>query len=145
MGDVGEETSTFSLLHTRVHVQSHTNTTRNEVIGENNTCIGNLIAPELFVLGAPKSGTTTLWRRLKASEVVFRPVLSGEKHNYKKEPNIFNNHERFDKGEHWWLESYNTSCNRAKRIVAADMTQGYLSSSDTVPDRILSRYGNASH
>jgi len=59
-------------------------------------CEGRL--PDFLIIGAMKSGTTTLYRYLQAYEQVFMPV--------RKEPGFFSRDEVFAKGVAWYTDLF---------------------------------------
>ena len=80
--------------------------------------------PNFFCLGAPKSGTTTLYDILIQHQEVFLPSF--------KEPHFFDSDESWNKGVDWYQKPILL---KQKHSIIADFTPTYLSH-PFVPERI---------
>lgn len=117
-----------------------------------NLCIGGRLAPELYVIGAQKAGTTSLAEELAASPFIstftkleftnfyWPHYVSGFTFRTRKEPHFFDWY--FDDGRDAWLRSMDT-CRSDVRMVAADMTPMFQVKE--VPARIAQWYGAQSN
>jgi hypothetical protein len=86
--------------------------------------------PNFFCLGAPKSGTTTLYDILIQHQEVFLPSF--------KEPHFFDSDESWNKGVDWYQKTYFA---KAKHSIIGDFTPTYLSH-PFVPERIKKIIGD---
>ena len=86
--------------------------------------------PNFLCIGAPKSGTTSLYDLLKQHKDVFLPSF--------KEPHFFDSDESWNKGVEWYLSSYYAKANNQ---CIGDFTPTYLSNS-LAPGRIKKVLGN---
>ena len=86
--------------------------------------------PNFLCIGAPKSGTTSLYDVLKQHKDVFLPSF--------KEPHFFDFNESWNKGVKWYKLSY---YNKANHQFAGDFTTTYLSS-ELAPRRIQEVLGS---
>ena len=76
-----------------------------------------LTKPSFLCIGAPKSGTTSLYDILKQHPDIFLPNF--------KEPHFFDNDENYGHGLSWYLQSYFTESN--ERQLLGEFTPTYLS------------------
>lgn len=115
-----------------------------------NLCMSGQLAPELFVMGFQKSGTSSFCAALKEkhSQISFPQELPSIDWRLKrvrlatpKEPTIFNDFDRFNRTEDFWLSHYPT-CQQGHRQVAVDCTPYLGSGWDPfgIPHRIRQRY-----
>lgn len=114
-----------------------------------NLCMSGHLAPEVFVMGFQKSGTSTFCAELgeKHSQISFPHTIfnvvdwfnRGAPTN--KEPIIFNDFDRFNRGEDFWLSQYAT-CQQSHRQVAVDCTPYLGTGWDPfgIPHKIRQRY-----
>jgi len=86
--------------------------------------------PNFLCIGAPKSGTTSLYDVLKQHKDVFVPSF--------KEPHFFDFDESWNKGVEWYQSSYYAKANNQ---CIGDFTPTYLSN-DLAPVRIQEVLGN---
>ena len=87
--------------------------------------------PNFLVIGAPKSGTTSLYNVLKKHPQIFLPD--------KKELHFFNNDKLFNKGIDWYKKSFDS---RLKVYLArGEITPAYLFWGEKVIPRIINVYG----
>jgi hypothetical protein len=102
-------------------------------------CMNGHVAPSLFVLGAPKSGTTSLSSMLQHPQFQFPEEGWSSYRKPIKELHYFDAH--FSKNRMHWLSHY-PDCPREADlpIVATDMTPNYFCDVD-VPQRISDTYG----
>lgn len=131
--------------------------------GSLSLCLENKLAPEFFLLGAQKAGTTSFATEFSRGLNVVHPTALREEKRllgwgvFEKELTYFNHAGRYAKGREWWLSHYPTcpadgktgSPNKAssnnyggstKKAVATDYTPGYLSAREA-PIRIAETYG----
>lgn len=87
--------------------------------------------PNFMCIGAPKSGTTTLYDILKQHPDVYVPSF--------KEPHFFDKEESYKKGMEWYLNQYFAQVQQEKAI--GEFTPGYLID-DYAPARILNDCSN---
>eukprot|EP00929_Paragymnodinium_shiwhaense_P035158 TRINITY_DN19022_c0_g1_i1.p1 TRINITY_DN19022_c0_g1~~TRINITY_DN19022_c0_g1_i1.p1 ORF type:complete len:471 (-),score=57.68 TRINITY_DN19022_c0_g1_i1:183-1595(-) len=122
--------------------------------GSANLCIDGYLVPELMILGAAKSGTTTLADALKEHRRVFWPLgpdqWSGKFPKYfqnrwngkMKELNYFNSSRQYSAGKQWWLEHYPPCPSDGRKGVSIDGSVHYLENQDfLVPKRMAETYG----
>lgn len=76
--------------------------------------------PSFFVIGAQKSGTTSLYHYLTEHPDVFLPTV--------KEINFFSNDEEFKKGPEWFLDTWFSELPRDK--VGGEVSSKYYASKD---------------
>ena len=86
--------------------------------------------PNFLCIGAPKSGTTSLYDLLKQHKDVFLPSF--------KEPHFFDSDESWNKGVEWYQSSYYAKANNQ---CIGDFTPTYLSNI-SAPRRIKKVLGN---
>jgi len=86
--------------------------------------------PNFLCIGAPKSGTTSLYDVLKQHQDVFLPSF--------KEPHFFDSDESWNKGSKWYMSSYYAKANHHS---VGDFTPTYLSH-ELSPSRILEVLGD---
>lgn len=86
--------------------------------------------PNFFILGAVKSGTTTLYDMLRAYPEVFLPA--------QKEPAFFCDEQYFHHGLDWYLETYYTKA--ASHPLRGDATPRYLMWPEKVAPRLAKIY-----
>lgn len=92
--------------------------------GGNNLCINTTLVPEFFLLGAPKSSTTTFVEAFGSSQgIVFYTPGKNEEDWKAKEPWVFATDGPPDASD--WLSHY-PECHENLRQVALDCTPGYL-------------------
>jgi hypothetical protein len=124
--------------------------------GSHNLCINGHLAPELFLIGAQKSATSSLAAMTVHPSLVFPRVLPGEPtlapHTggsilpegygtiWTKELHTFDNKDNFAKGKDYWLSHY-PECTTDERLVATDMTPNYLMEQKT-PNNMKQFYGD---
>jgi len=89
-----------------------------------------MMLPNFLCIGAPKSGTTSLYDILKQHKDVFLPSF--------KEPHFFDSNESWNKGVSWYLSSYYA---KASHQCVGDFTPTYLSN-NLAPARIQEVLGN---
>lgn len=107
---------------------------------ELNLCIEERLVPELFVIGAQKSGTTSFAMELiSGSSDIILPV-SDEDYE-KKEPHSFD--WKYNEGMQGWLSRW-PPCQHDHRVVAVDMTPILHTPQICVPCRIQERYQDLS-
>jgi len=83
------------------------------------------LAPKFFLLGTPKSGTTSFFESFNRSrEIITYLPDSTEADWHAKEPWVFANGFQ-DENKLWWLEHY-PKCDQTKTMVAVDCTPGYF-------------------
>lgn len=104
-----------------------------------NLCLNGRLVPELFVIGAQKSGTTSLASELSSGSADIILPESDEDYE-KKEPHSFD--WKYDEGEEHWLSRW-PPCQQDRRVLAVDMTP-VLHTHICVPCRIRERYGELS-
>lgn len=92
--------------------------------------VKEMILPNLFCGGAPKSGTTTLYDILCHHPDVYLSKF--------KEPLFFNNTAQFEKGLKWYSETYFSGYSGQK--IVGDFTPTYLASIEA-PKRIFESVG----
>jgi hypothetical protein len=90
--------------------------------------------PNLFIIGAVKSGTTTLYDTLAKYPGVYFPV--------QKEPSFFCDEEYFSRGVEWYLQSYYSNAEQYQ--VRGDASPRYLYWSARVAPRLASLYAGSS-
>jgi hypothetical protein len=90
--------------------------------------------PNLFIIGAAKSGTTTLFRALGQHPGVYLPLI--------KEPSFFSRDSDHEKGLGWYVESMFRRA--APFPIRVDASTQYLFWADKVAPRIKDAYGEAS-
>ena len=88
--------------------------------------------PNLYIIGAAKAGTTTLYDTLKKYHQVYFPV--------QKEPSFFCDEEYYAKGVDWYLKTFYN--NSAPHKIRGDATPRYLYWGERVVPRICSLYGD---
>jgi len=86
--------------------------------------------PNLFIIGAVKSGTTTLYDTLTKYPEVYFPV--------QKESSFFCDEEYFSRGVEWYLQTYYT--NSEQYLIRGDASPRYLYWSARVAPRLASLY-----
>jgi len=96
---------------------------------------GNSNLPNLFIIGAAKSGTTGLYATLKTHPQVFFP-------EFKKELRFFSDDANYNKGLDWLAQTYFKDAESYP--VRGDATPHYMYWSDKVAPRIHEAFG-ASH
>eukprot|EP00931_Biecheleriopsis_adriatica_P116728 TRINITY_DN92338_c0_g1_i1.p1 TRINITY_DN92338_c0_g1~~TRINITY_DN92338_c0_g1_i1.p1 ORF type:complete len:634 (+),score=81.76 TRINITY_DN92338_c0_g1_i1:91-1992(+) len=115
-------------------------------LGDENLCISGHIVPELFVIGAQKSGTTTLAYQLMAVPgIIGRRLTPGATQDAVmtwKEAHTFTQDLNGSDQLQAWLQGYPT-CTHETRIVTMDATPNYLFHPNT-PQRLQQQYGSAS-
>lgn len=89
-----------------------------------------MMLPNFLCIGAPKSGTTSLYDVLKQHKDVFLPSF--------KEPHFFDSDESWNKGVAWYQSSYYA---KASHQCVGDFTPTYLSN-NLAPGRIQEVLGN---
>lgn len=89
-----------------------------------------MMLPNFLCIGAPKSGTTSLYDLLKQHKDVFLPSF--------KEPHFFDSDESWNKGSEWYQSSYYS---KASHKCVGDFTPTYLSN-NLAPSRIHEVLGN---
>ena len=89
-----------------------------------------MMLPNFLCIGAPKSGTTSLYDVLKQHKDVFLPSF--------KEPHFFDSDESWNKGVVWYQSSYYS---KASHQCVGDFTPTYLSN-NLAPSRINEVLGN---
>ena len=89
-----------------------------------------MMLPNFLCIGAPKSGTTSLYDVLKQHKDVFLPKF--------KEPHFFDSNKSWNKGVAWYQASYYS---KASHQCVGDFTPTYLSNS-LAPGRIQKVLGN---
>ncbi len=89
-----------------------------------------MMLPNFLCIGAPKSGTTSLYDLLKQHKDVFLPSF--------KEPHFFDSDESWNKGVEWYHSSYYAKANNQ---CIGDFTPTYLSNK-LAPSRIKKVLGN---
>ena len=89
-----------------------------------------MMLPNFLCIGAPKSGTTSLYDVLKQHKDVFLPSF--------KEPHFFDSNESWSKGVAWYQSSYYA---KASHQCVGDFTPTYLSN-NLAPVRIQEALGN---
>ena len=89
-----------------------------------------MMLPNFLCIGAPKSGTTSLYDVLKQHKDVFLPSF--------KEPHFFDFNESWNKGVAWYQSSY---YDKANHQYVGDFTPTYLSS-ELAPGRIQEALGS---
>lgn len=94
-------------------------------VREPNTCIREHLAPEFFLLGVPKSGTTRFFNDFTASPAIVNYVPGEtEPEWHSAEPWVFAG--GFDVSyTDTWLAHY-PACDQDRRLVAIDCTPGYF-------------------
>lgn len=90
--------------------------------------------PNFFIIGAAKSGTTTLYDSLCGHPQIFMTEI--------KEPSFFNNEANFSRGLDWYSTSFFQNSSRFP--LRGEATPGYLFWSDKVAPRIHAAIGNQS-
>lgn len=90
------------------------------------------LLPNLFLIGAAKSGTTSLFEILAQHPGVFAAA--------KKEIRFFSNDDRFANGIEWYQETHFASARGFP--IRAEATPAYLTWSQKVAPRIKSAYGH---
>jgi len=93
--------------------------------GTRNVCMKGHFAPEFFLLGVPRSGTTRFFDDfVKSPGVVTYAPEDGEPSWHTREPWVFDG--GFDQSytDHWL--SHYPECSRDGRFVATDCTPGYF-------------------
>ena len=89
-----------------------------------------MMFPNFLCIGAPKSGTTSLYDVLKQHKDVFLPTF--------KEPHFFDSNKSWNKGVEWYQSSYYA---KASHQCVGDFTPTYLSN-NLAPGRIRKVLGN---
>lgn len=89
-----------------------------------------MMLPNFLCIGAPKSGTTSLYDLLKQHKDVFLPSF--------KEPHFFDFDESWNRGVEWYQSSYYAKANNQ---CVGDFTPTYLSN-NLAPRRIKKVLGN---
>jgi hypothetical protein len=93
-----------------------------------NSVFGNL--PNVFVIGAAKSGTSSLAYMLNQHPQVFL--------SHAKEPHFFNDDERYSKGLQWYSDTF---FSRSENFdIRLDASNAYLFWSEKVVERLLQTY-----
>jgi hypothetical protein len=90
--------------------------------------------PELFIIGAPKCATTSLFALLKQ-----HPSICAGK---EKEPQFFNHH--FNKGEKYYVNHFPSKLCTKKNGKFIDASPDYLHSREA-PTNMMTAYGNRLH
>ena len=72
--------------------------------------------PNFFILGAAKSGTTSLYKYLEQHEEVYFPVA--------KEPQFFSNEDEYSKGHEYYINKFYKGCGKCS--ARGDATPHYL-------------------
>lgn len=111
-----------------------------------NLCMDGRVAPEFFLLGVPKSSTSSFASELfQSSGIAHYELDQDDKKFFFKEPHIFDSEERFGKGKAWWLSHYpRCDAQAPKRVVSTDCTPDYFEKDDA-PQRIADFYGEQKH
>jgi hypothetical protein len=87
--------------------------------------------PNLFIIGAAKAGTTSLYELLDQHPQIYFP--------FSKEPAYFIEDDNYNRGDHWYLKTY---FQKAKsQQIRAEATSRYLYYSEKVAPRIF-RFAN---
>jgi len=86
--------------------------------------------PEFLIIGAAKSGTTTLFHALDQHPGIFMP--------FNKEPSFYNNDKNYALGADWYSNTYFQKAK--KNAIRGEATPGYLFWSDKVVPRIQETY-----
>ena len=89
--------------------------------------------PTFFIIGAAKSGTTTLYDVLKQHPQIGLSSV--------KEPRFFSNDEKYAKGIHWYLETYFSHIDSGI-VVRGEASPQYLYWSNKVAPRLQETYQN---
>jgi hypothetical protein len=131
---------TRSLSKWRSEAPSSVGFAANRTRQQPNMCIDQHLVPELFIIGAQKSATTSLAVELTqgSSAIVTRTFGEGEWPSSWKEPHFFD--WRYNEGRWSWLSGY-PAC-PDYRAVAVDMTP--MVHTTYVPARIVEWYGDLS-
>eukprot|EP00421_Protoceratium_reticulatum_P010498 CAMPEP_0168400584 /NCGR_PEP_ID=MMETSP0228-20121227/22673_1 /TAXON_ID=133427 /ORGANISM="Protoceratium reticulatum, Strain CCCM 535 (=CCMP 1889)" /LENGTH=362 /DNA_ID=CAMNT_0008414129 /DNA_START=83 /DNA_END=1168 /DNA_ORIENTATION=+ len=112
--------------------------------GESNFCMNGRMAPEFFLIGAQKAGSTAFAEMIKHPKIICPTLVQGEQDSrYYKEVHIFDEFDRFKKGRDFWLSHY-PACDRSTRMIAADFTPDYVAVPE-VPQRMKAFYGDQTH
>lgn len=108
-----------------------------------NVCMDGHFAPELYLLGVPKGGTTYFYQEFVRSNatVRFQPK-DGEEPWQEKEAWVFAPYERDISEKAYWLSHF-PACDQWERRVALDATPGYFGC-PTAP-KIMSAFYAGSH
>jgi len=101
------------------------------------------LAPKFFLLGTPKTGTTSFYEDfVRSAQIVSYKPAKGEAAWHSKEPWEFS--EGFDPSvKKSWLSHY-PKCTQSKHLVAIDCTPGYFGA-EPAPFAIHRAYGMAKH
>lgn len=108
---------------------------------ELNLCMSGRIAPELFIMGAAKAGTTSFAVNFRRSPNVRFPRCIDDHPNMTrcKEMRYFGHEDRMAMGKENWLQYY-PICNQDVRIVSTDLSPRYHYNPE-VPGQLLQYYG----
>ena len=88
--------------------------------------------PNFFILGAPKSGTTSLYALLELLPDVFMPKV--------KEPNFFDRDKAFSKGLEFYIGTYFPDADRYS--LRGEATPSYFNHPEVVGPRLSAIYGD---
>lgn len=88
--------------------------------------------PNFFILGAPKSGTTSLYALLALHPDVFMPKV--------KEPNFFHRDKAFSKGLEFYIKTYFPDADRYP--LRGEATPSYFNHPEVVGPRLSAIYGD---
>jgi len=119
---------------------------------QENFCMDGKLVPEFFLIGSLKTSSTLLADNFNLSPgVVESKCRPGEDYGgagacppggqFRKEPQFFNNPETVDRGYSYWLEHW-PHCSQQSRMVAADMSVGYLMEHQHVLPVLSEFYGH---
>src|SRR3990172_11969074 len=97
-----------------------------------NSDMKDLVLPTFYIIGAAKSGTTSLHYLLKQHAEIFMPAH--------KEPHFFGNDDRYKRGMAWYSATFYRDA--AKYRIRGDASPSYLEQAITVAPRIKENYQN---
>lgn len=110
---------------------------------EGNLCMMGHLAPEFFLLGAPKSGTTFFFEKFSLSSGIVNYIPGEDEPTWHAKETWFFGHQYDAAKKKSWLTHY-PNCTHVERKVAVDCTPGYFSS-PFAPFGIQKAYANIHH
>lgn len=109
----------------------------------NRNCHKGKILPTVFVLGAQKAGSSTLWRDLVAHFPVSpAKVLQGDPGFLNKEPHFFDSDDHWEQGPEWYLNHFPRCDSYDAERRTLDGTPNYLGSGHYAAPRIKKLYAD---
>lgn len=136
--------SALALMRDAYGLQALRGVANSNVDPQGNVCMEGRFAPEFFLLGVPKGGTTYFYEDFVRSDGLVDYTPLGEEEDWhKKEAWVFAPYERELREKDYWLKHF-PECQQETRKVAIDGTPGYFGC-ETAPKTIYKFYDGSGH